>query len=291
VVLSEIPPEQDASEALQLAEPRSALCAPILVGEEVLGYLVASHSRMAGVFGDEEMRLAQFIAHLAGAALEREHLRETSRARVVAAQEAERARVARDLHDEIGQGITSVLLGMHRVHTALSTEEIDRRQLLRQTEETQEITTEVLARVQRLAFELRPTVLDDLGLIAALHRLVDDVATRHDLTVDFALGHLAETDRLPPDLETTVYRIAQESLTNVARHAGVSTCSVVLARVHDRVRLVITDGGVGFDVATTAQGSLGLTGMAERAALVSGIVRITSAPGAGTVVVMEAPLD
>lgn len=291
VVLSEIPPDQDASEALQLAEPRSALCAPILVGEEVLGYLVASHSRMAGVFGDEEMRLAQFIAHLAGAALEREHLRETSRARVVAAQEAERARVARDLHDEIGQGITSVLLGMHRVHTALSTEEIDRRQLLRQTEETQEITTEVLARVQRLAFELRPTVLDDLGLIAALHRLVDDVATRHDLTVDFALGHLAETDRLPPDLETTVYRIAQESLTNVARHAGVSTCSVVLARVHDRVRLVITDGGVGFDVATTAQGSLGLTGMAERAALVSGIVRITSAPGAGTVVVMEAPLD
>lgn len=291
VVLTETPADEDAGETTQLAEPRSALCAPIIVDDEVLGYLVASHSRVAGVFGDEEIRLAQFIAHLAGAALEREHLRETSRARVVAAQEAERARVARDLHDEIGQGITSVLLGIHRVHTALFTEALDRRELLDQTEETQSITAEVLERVQRLAFELRPTVLDDLGLIAALRRLVDDVAARHDLAVDFALSHLAEGDRLPPDVETTVYRIAQEALTNVARHAGVSTCSVVLARIHDRVRLVITDSGVGFDAATAAAGSLGLTGMAERAALVSGTVRITSSPGTGTVIVMEAPVD
>jgi signal transduction histidine kinase/tetratricopeptide (TPR) repeat protein len=291
VVLTETPADHDAGEPTQIAEPRSALCAPIIVDDEVLGYLVASHSRVAGVFGDEEMRLAQFIAHLAGAALEREHLRETSRARVVAAQEAERARVARDLHDEIGQGITSVLLGIHRVHTALFTEALDRRELLDQTEETQAITAEVLERVQRLAFELRPTVLDDLGLIAALRRLVDDVAARHDLAVDFALSHLAEADRLPPDLETTVYRVAQEALTNVARHAGVSTCSIVLARVHDRVRLVITDSGIGFDADTAAAGSLGLTGMAERAALVSGTVRITSSPGTGTVIVMEAPVD
>jgi len=290
VVLTAPSDDDSSPDGMALAGLRSALCAPIVVGDEVLGYLLAWHSRVAGLFADEEQRLAQFIAHLAGAALERARLQQSMRAGVVAAQEAERARVARDLHDEIGQALTSVLLGVRLVHTSLGAEPLDREHLLERTDEVRQVATDALGQVQRLAFELRPTVLDDLGLIAALRRLVGEISSRHEILVDLAVSHLAPGDRLAPDVETTAYRVAQEALTNVVRHAKASTCSVVLARVQNRLRLVVEDNGVGYEVGRTPARSLGLRGMAERAALVGGVVRITSSPGEGTVVAMEVPV-
>jgi signal transduction histidine kinase len=290
VVLSGLDDDDQSGDSIALAGARSALCAPIVVGNESLGYLLAWHSRVTGLFGDEEQRLAQFIAHLAGAALWRERLQQRMRAGVVAAQEAERARVARDLHDEIGQALTSVLLGVRLVQTSLGAEPLDRKHLLERTDEVRQVATDALGDVQRLAFELRPTVLDDLGLIPALRRLVGEISSRHPVTVDFVVSHLAPGDRLAPDVETTAYRVVQEALTNVVRHAQASTCSVLLARVQNRLRLVVEDNGIGYEVTQTREGGLGLRGISERAALVGGIVRITSSPGEGTVVAMEVPV-
>jgi signal transduction histidine kinase len=268
---------------------RSAICAPVLVDGEVQFYVLAAHSRVGGLFGDEEIRVAEFVTHLAGSALERERLQDQTRARVVAAQEAERARVARDLHDDIGQSITSVMLGVNQIRTEIDDEPLDRDTLRVRTEEVQHVAGDALERVQRLAFELRPSVLDDLGLVAALHRLTSDLEARQHLRVDLAVSNLPAGDRLPPNVETTAYRIAQEALTNVLRHARVQACSVVLARVNNRLRLVVSDAGAGFEGAGSDT-SLGLRGMSERATLAGGTLRVTSAPGSGTMVVMEIPI-
>jgi signal transduction histidine kinase len=250
-----------------------------------------THSRVAGLFGEQEQRLAEFIGHLAGAALEREGLGQEMRARVVAAQEAERARVARDLHDEIGQAITSVLLGLRLVETSLSAPDLDVEVLLGRLGKVRHVASEALGQVQRLAFELRPTVLDDLGLLPALRRLVDDISGRYDVKVELAAEDLDDGTRLPPEAETTVYRVVQEALTNLGRHAAATTCSVVLVRgPASHVRVVVEDDGVGFDPAATPERGLGLRGMAERAALVGGNVRVMSTPGEGTVVVLEVPV-
>lgn len=281
----------DGSDVPPIGEPRSSLRAPILVHGEPVASFLATHSRVAGLFGEQEQRLAEFIGHLAGAALEREGLGQEMRARVVAAQEAERARVARDLHDEIGQAITSVLLGLRLVETSLSAPELDIEVLLGRLGKVRNVASEALGQVQRLAFELRPTVLDDLGLLPALRRLVDDISGRYGVKVELAAEDLDDGTRLPPEAETTVYRVVQEALTNLGRHAGASTCSVVLVRAPaSHVRVVVEDDGVGFDPAATPERGLGLRGMAERAALVGGNVRVISTPGEGTVVVLEVPV-
>jgi signal transduction histidine kinase len=289
-----VPPPPGAPAAASAPSLRSGICAPIVVDGEVQFYVLAAHSRVAGLFGDEEIRVAEFITHLAGSALEREQLQDQTRARVVGAQEAERARVARDLHDDIGQSITSVMLGVNQIRTEIDDEPLDRDRLRHRTEDVQHIAGDALERVQRLAFELRPSVLDDLGLVAAMRRLITDLEAREHLRVDLAVSHLPAGERLPPNVETTAYRVAQEALTNVLRHAGVQACSVVLARVNNRLRLVVSDAGAGFDGSassgTADEESLGLRGMSERATLAGGTLRITSAPGAGTMVVMEIPL-
>ncbi|MGH9035452.1 MAG: histidine kinase, partial [Acidimicrobiia bacterium] len=279
----------DSGGAGGLVNARSALCAPILAQGEPVAWFLATHGRVSGLFGEQEQRLAEFIAHLAGAALERERLGQEMRARVVAAQESERARVARDLHDEIGQAITSVLLGLRLVETSLSTPEPDVDNLLDRLGKVRQVASDALGQVQRLAFELRPTVLDDLGLLPALRRLVDDISTRYDVKVDLAAEDLGDGARLQPEAETTVYRVVQEALTNLGRHAVASTCSVVLVRGPSHVRVVVEDDGVGFDPSASPARGLGLRGMVERATLVGGSLNITSSPGDGTAVVLEVP--
>jgi len=135
---------------------------------------------------------------------------------------------------------------------------------------------------------MRPTVLDDIGLVAAIKRLVETFRARLGLTVTVDFGDLDDHDRLPRETETVIYRIAQESLTNVARHSGVQTAVVEVTVVGDNVTVEVRDDGSGFD-ASLAIGSLGLTGMHERAALVGGTLHIVSSPGAGTTVRLETP--
>ncbi|MEU2006487.1 AAA family ATPase [Rhodococcus sp. NPDC019627] len=292
IVLSEpFDTEHDVVDSLVLAGIRSLVCAPVIVQDEVAGCILASHSQVGQLFGEEEERLVEFIARLAGAAMERQLLQRQSRIRVINAQEAERARIARDLHDEIGQAFTAVLLQVRLIEdSAADLEGGLRPTLLQHMSELRDLVSTGLRTAQRLAFDLRPAVLDDLGLVAALRRLVVTASGNPSVTVRLEAVELNDGDRLPSDVETTAYRVVQEGLTNVARHSKASECSVVIARQEDRLRVIIEDDGVGFDPGDSHLG-LGLRGMTERAELAGGTLKLNSVPGEGTTIVLEVPID
>lgn len=292
---------------------RSFLGVPLVSGSRRYGNLYLTEKRGGGSFDEEDERLIVTLAAFAAAAIEnallveaereraaaraelaasreRERLREEMLAGVLGAQEAERARVARDLHDEIGQDLTSVLLGLRLVETSLAGEPPNLDAARKHSAELRGLVTDALSDVRRLAFELRPTVLDDVGLLAAVQRLAADVAARHGLTHQIEVDGLGQAERLPAEVETVAYRVIQEAVTNVVRHAGAASVRIAVARSADRLRVAVTDDGVGFDPAAVGSGSLGLGGMMERAALVGGAVSLTASPGRGTTVVLEVPL-
>lgn len=156
-------------------------------------------------------------------------------------------------------------------------------------DEIRGLVAHTLDEVHNLSVELRPSVLDDLGLEAALSRYVQDYQTRYPIEVDLVVVGLEE--RLPPAVETAVYRIIQESLTNIAHHAQAQTVSVLVECSHDRIRAIIEDDGIGFDEQMAARnGRLGLYGMRERAELLNGALTIESTPGQGTSIFVEVPL-
>jgi signal transduction histidine kinase len=211
-------------------------------------------------------------------------------ARVIAAQEAERARVSRDLHDEIGQALTSVLLGLRLIDdTARPDAGVAGDERGDRLEEVRSLVADALERVRSLAFELRPTVLDDVGLVPALERLTTEVADRSAVAVDLTVRGLDDPRRLPGEVETVLYRVVQEALTNAVRHANASVVSVLIVAGAGLVRAVIEDDGHGFDPGASHH-SLGLAGMRERVMLVGGTLRIDSSPGSGTTLVAEVPV-
>ncbi|WP_161163379.1 HAMP domain-containing sensor histidine kinase [Streptomyces sp. SID5910] len=208
-----------------------------------------------------------------------EHERATSSARVLLAQEAERRRIAQELHDEVGQSMTAILLVLGRAAD-------DADQPLRdELHQAQEITRESLDEVRRLVRRLRPGVLDDLGLIAALTSLTHDFATHTGLRV--VRRFEADLPALDHETELVLYRVAQESLTNAARHADAERLEVSLGRGEGAVVLTIADDGRGIEAATEGAG---IRGMRERALLIGAALDITSAPGDGTRIRLTAPV-
>ncbi|MBI4790366.1 MAG: sensor histidine kinase [Chloroflexi bacterium] len=223
--------------------------------------------------------------------LELEHLNtqlQTLSAQIITAQEEERKRIARDLHDDTAQALTALLVRLRLVERA-ELGEPDRAAL----GELRELTTRTLENVRQLAFQLRPTDMDDLGLVAALQEFAETYAKRYGIRVDLTIDGLRA--RLPTNVELVLYRIVQEALTNVARHAGGATCvQVVLARCDHTLTATIADNGKGFDVErvlAAKERGLGLFGMQERAALVGGTFRVESKMGTGTSLTVEAPLE
>ncbi|MEU6099281.1 HAMP domain-containing sensor histidine kinase [Streptomyces flaveolus] len=209
-----------------------------------------------------------------------EHERATSSARVLLAQEAERRRIAQELHDEVGQSMTAILLVLGRAAD-------DADQPLRdELHQAQEITRESLDEVRRLVRRLRPGVLDDLGLISALTSLTHDFATHTGLRVTRRFE--ADLPALDHETELVLYRVAQESLTNAARHADAERLEVSLGRADGAVVLTITDDGRG-GIEAACEGA-GIRGMRERALLVGAALDITSAPGSGTRIRLAAPV-
>lgn len=208
-----------------------------------------------------------------------EHERATSTARVLLAQEAERRRIAQELHDEVGQSMTAILLVLGRA--ADDADEPMRHEL----QQAQEITRESLDEVRRLVRRLRPGVLDDLGLISALSSLTNDFATHTGLRMVRRFD--ADLPALDPETELVLYRVAQESLTNAARHADAERLEVSLARADGAVSLTIADDGRGIEAACEGAG---IRGMRERALLIGATLDITSAPGAGTRIRLTAPV-
>jgi signal transduction histidine kinase len=284
---------------------RSFLGVPVRVGERRFGNLYLTDKRGGAQFDEEDERMVVTLAAFAAAAIEAALLVTTEReltatrerersqremlGRVISAQEAERARVARDLHDQIGQSLTSVLLGLRLVDGSLSTERPDLDDVRAHTEEVRTLVAHALDEVRQLAFELRPTVLDDVGLVAALRRLAADLTARFGTRIDVRLDGLDDDTRLAPEVETVVYRVVQEALTNVVRHARASRAAVEIAVGDQRTCARIVDDGLGFNVDAATLRSLGLAGMRERSMLVGGRLEIDSAPGRGTTVGLEVP--
>lgn len=214
------------------------------------------------------------------AMLERlEHERAASSARALLAQEAERRRIAQELHDEVGQSMTAVLLTLKRA--ADDADEPLRGEL----QQAQEITRESLDEVRRLVRRLRPGVLDDLGLISALTSLTTEFATHTGLRVvrRFDTG----VPELDHETELVLYRVAQEALTNVARHAEAGRVEVCLSHAGGTVVLEVADDGRGTGV---AREGAGLRGMRERALLIGATLDVTSQPLTGTQVRLTVPV-
>ena len=259
---------------------------PLIGRSDVIGVLeIHDKEGPDARFTHDDFRLAETFATRAAVAVElSQRVARDAVRRVVRAQEPERQRLARELHDETGQALTSILLGLKPLEEALADHpaRADLAQL-------RELVVNALQDVRRLAVELRPAVLDDFGLVAALERLIEGFAEQSEIRVDFhsALGEL----RLPTEVESTLYRVVQESLTNIVKHADAHNISVSLARRESTVAAVIEDDGSGFDQRAVREESVGLIGMRERLALLDGRLEIESRPGAGTTVVAEVPLS
>jgi signal transduction histidine kinase len=266
---------------------------PVLIGDGPYGELgVWLDDADRPVAGDESAALVQ-LCELAGTALENHRLRRATQNEATAAREGERARLARDLHDELGQSLTSLLLGIRVAEQSLDGEPgaADVDALRWQFSKLRGMAGEAVEQVQRFAFELRPSVLDDRGLVAALTALTSRTAAVTGLEITLATREFDDGRRLAPEVETAVYRVAQEALTNISRHAHAANASVVLATVGERVRLVVDDDGVGADLASSTRRGSGLPGMSERAEQLGGELRIDAVPGEGTTLVLEIPVD
>jgi signal transduction histidine kinase len=218
---------------------------------------------------------------------DRENARELQllSARLVAAQEEERRTIARELHDEVGQVLSAIKVDLSVAQRALEQQGIAATAL----DEIQGLTDGALNTVRDLSQLLRPAVLDDLGLAAAVDGLLRAFARRHRVRVE--LVQEGSTDRLPIETEVAAFRIIQEALTNVARHAGASRCTVRLRGASGTLDVEIEDDGAGFDpaAAPTSRSGLGLVGIRERATELGGTVRVDAAPGSGTRIAVHLP--
>jgi signal transduction histidine kinase len=212
---------------------------------------------------------------------------------VIQAQENERRRVARELHDDIGQALTALVLVLGVIQDALPAHAERERLIL---EDATGLAENVMSGLRRVITDLRPPVLDDLGLVPALRRLGRDLQERAGVSVN------VETDetigRLPPDVEIALFRVAQEALTNIGKHAQARQARITLRLDPKQVTLQITDDGRGLppaispdrEAAQREQGHFGLLGMQERVALLNGVLRVESAPKQGTTIWVELPL-
>ncbi len=267
-----------------------------------IGVVATEFNRMAAQLEDAQATLEQRVSRrtreLAEAnreldlhRAEQERLAQQRRmllSRVITAQEEERRRISRELHDEAGQSLTALGLGLEAATAELHS---GRRQSLDQRlRSLTHVASEAIEGLDRLVLDLRPAQLDHLGLVATLRWYVARVQSQSGIIARLAVEGKAK--RLEPEVETALFRIAQEALTNAARHADASLVEVALGFERDSLNLEVTDNGVGFDAEATslAPSSVGLIGMRERADLVGGVLVVRSWPGKGTKIGVTVPL-
>ncbi|MBI2460277.1 MAG: PAS domain S-box protein [Candidatus Rokubacteria bacterium] len=272
---------------------RSCLYVPLIVHGELIGSLNLGTSE-PGAFDPLQVEIAREVADSLAVALHNARLFDQVREardrlyamarQLVEVQEAERRHLARELHDEIGQTLTALNLILQRRASTAGAEGA------RGLGDARELVDELLARVREMSLDLRPAMLDDFGLLPTLLWHFERSQTRTGVRVAF--GHSGLERRFRPEVETAAYRIVQEALNNVARHAGASEAKVWVSADDTRLDIRIEDEGVGFDpdAVFTVGGTSGLPGARERAALLGGRLTIDSAPGAGTRLAATLPL-
>lgn len=268
---------------------------PIRAKDDLLGVLVVfmeSGSQISD--GNQHFLLA--VSNQLGMALENSHLWEELRrkeavrtrllAKNVTAQEEERKRISRELHDETGQALTSMLVQLKVLEKLTDLESVQVH-----AEELRKLTSRTLEEVRRLALDLRPAALDDLGLVSALAWYTNDYAQKTNIEVQFNAP--VNPVRIPHEYEIVFYRVVQESLSNIKKHAGASRVSVTLEQSPELLNVIVEDDGKGFDPAailSTGEKGLGLMGMAERIELIGGTFRVDTRPGNGTRVTAQVTL-
>jgi signal transduction histidine kinase len=296
-----IRPQDSDTSFIADAEGR-ILGVPLIIQEEVCGSLVLGVSIESVAFTTRDLALLNTIAGQLSMALEnarlyrevqeRESLRGELYQRIVSAQERERQRIARELHDGTGQVLTGLGLGLM---AAAESVRGDPDRAARQLLELKDLNAQALRELRDLIGNLRPSILDDMGLVPALKSQVGEFTERTGIEAGFRVtGH---RQRLPDQTETVIFRIAQEALTNVAKHAQAEHAFVHVVFEEEQVQLVVTDNGRGFDpVAALRENgdqrrAWGLLGMQERVTLVGGECEIASQPGTGTTVRVVVPLQ
>jgi signal transduction histidine kinase len=262
----------------------SFLGVPIMTRGIAFGNLYLAEKHPEERFTEEDEEIVTLLAAQAAVAIENAgSVQRDALRRAVQAQEAERRRLARELHDETGQALTSILLGLAAVERARTAEAAHVAAV-----ELRKLVVDTLQSVRRLAVELRPNALDDFGLEPALRRLGQTV--REGGSLDVQVESTLGPERLPADVETALYRIVQEALTNVVKHAGAAHVSIVLTRKPASVLAVIEDDGRGFDPAARSVAGLGLLGMRERVELLDGTIQIEAEEHRGTTLIVELPI-
>jgi signal transduction histidine kinase len=302
---AELPPEADGERCfLERYGVRSFLAAPMVLGGRLYGFLGLAWTRGEGRWSEDEIALLRAVGEVFTGALERagaarelrkardelelrvqERTGELQRlsAQLVSAQEAERKRISRELHDEMGQALTAISINLAAISrdqsSQLSSDSVAR------LSESGLLAEETLERMRELILELRPSLLDDLGLVPTLRWYANRFAKRVGTEVEVEVDGLDE--RLPAPVETAMYRVVQEALTNVARHAEATRVHLRLERTANAIIAVIEDDGRGFETACSGDapgstGGTGLVGVRERLSPLGGSVQIHSQAGEGT---------
>lgn len=266
---------------------------PLFARGDVAG-LFSLSKREPGYFNEEHVRLAEVMSSQASVAVENAVLFEQMQAstvrmqalsrRLVEAQESERRHIARELHDEAGQALASLRYGLRLLEREVG----EGASITERVTELMQRTDAVIDGLHRLAADLRPASLDYLGLEAALRQYTRSVGAKFGLEVHFKARGFT-SDRLPSAVETGLYRVVQEAMTNVVRHAHATRVDVLAQHSDDRVMVMVEDDGVGFDLDEVKRDHFGLLGLRERAEALGGTMTLESAPGAGTTVVVEVP--
>jgi len=275
---------------------RTFVLAPILARNTLIGILAALCDDTACLNSRSEKLLSSICNQLGvtaensqlwGQLKQKERIRAQLLNKVVSAQEEERRRISRELHDETGQALTSLLVQLKILERAENETEINA-----QVEEMRLLAVQTLQEVRRLAADLRPAALDDLGLSAALEGYVYDFARKTGIETEVLADDVVPM-RLPRDVETVLYRVVQESLTNIARHAEARHVTIAIRQEDETLHVEVADDGHGFDVEDilSAQRGLGLLGMQERIELLGGQFILNSTPGSGTRIAIQLTLS
>ncbi|HHY27373.1 MAG TPA: HAMP domain-containing protein [Desulfitobacterium dehalogenans] len=252
--------------------------------EDEIGVLTQAFNQMINSLGATNRERESLLTKLK----ENEGMRIQLLEKVMTAQEEERKRISRELHDETSQALTSLMVSLKVLEAETSISSVGE-----QAQEMRQVVSQTLDEVHHMARELRPSVLDDMGLIPALGRYIRDYQEKYGIEVDFHASGF-DGQRLTAAAEVALYRIIQEALTNVAKYAQADSVSVVLDWRDHWVTAIVEDDGLGFDVENVITGpshGLGLFGMRERASLLGGSLKIESKPGTGTTVYIKIPIQ
>jgi signal transduction histidine kinase len=262
---------------------------------KILGTVVMAHT-IPNSFTGHQIQLMEAVVKQAVVALQnawlfeqvrsgRERLQQLSR-HLVEIQENERKYIARELHDETSQSLTSLKIGLQVIEQKAAGHQL----LLDQITKLKSLADETLESLHRLAVNLRPASLDHLGLVDALTGLIETTRQRSGINAHFKTMGSVPATLLTEEMETSIYRIVQESLTNVIRHAQAAYVDIILEWQNEKMVIIIEDDGVGMDLQKAQEsGRLGLIGMQERAEMLGGNLLVDSTPQVGTILVVEIP--